>query len=130
VTAGALAGVVRPWSSSGESAAGHGMTAQQMLWRFQQTRRARPCASGYRYFPFEQSFGYRYFRHTPGGYGSENAQVSENRRLQQTLGRLPQASYLRLWRWGSKVANTLGLLGTSPTFSPNRFSKNFSPGNR
>jgi len=61
------------------SAAGHGMTAQQMLWRFQQTRRARPCASGYRYFPFEQSSGYRYFRHTTRGYGSENAQVSGKR---------------------------------------------------
>jgi len=45
----------------------------------------------------------------PRGYGPENAQVSENRRLQQTLGRLPQASYLRLWRWGSKVANTPSL---------------------
>jgi len=97
------------------------MTAQQMLWRFQPTRRARPCASGYRYFPFEQSSGYRYFRHTHRGYGPENAQVSGKRRRQQTLVPFPQVSYLRLWRWGSKVATA----SQAPWHSPNLLAQPF-----
>jgi len=102
------------------SESGHRMTAQQMLWQLQQTRRARPCASGYRYFPFEQSSGYRYFRHTPGGM------VPKTRRSRVAAD--PVTDKYASDQGGSKSSHTYN--GTLALAKPSRqtaFRKTFHP---